>query len=313
MTTKAEGAASVVSGRPAPVESIDGECVDAKPCEVSPRNKVNDLTAREWMSESVSVWTQRGLGAGHVDAQIERQHPAPFSFTDVGRLVRLFSKRGMTVLDPFAGVGSTMKACALEGRKGIGFELNPEFATLAGARMGKEVRADLLGAAEQKICQGDARVLIRNLDSESVDFVVTSPPYWGILNKKPDHKVRQGRLAQGLVTKYGDDGRDFANINDYEDFVFMLADFFGDCGRVLKQGRYCAIVVGDFRHGGRYYMLHADLARAMERRGYVLKAMNVLYQRHKRVFPYGYPAAYVSNVHHQNVIIMRREGAIDAV
>jgi DNA modification methylase len=73
-------------------------------------NKLNDLSAREWMSESVSVWTQRGLGAGHADAQIEREHPAPFSFTDVARLVRLFTKRGMTVLDPFAGVGSTLKA-----------------------------------------------------------------------------------------------------------------------------------------------------------------------------------------------------------
>ncbi len=47
----------------------------------------------------------------------------------------------------------------------------------------------------------------------------------------------------------------------------------------------------------------------MEVRGFVLKAMNVLYQRHKRVFPYGYPAAYVSNVHHQNIVILRKEAA----
>src|SRR5690349_17498814 len=83
---------------------------------VHPRNQLNDLTAREWIPETVSVWTQRGLGAGHPDAQIERQHPAPFSFTDVGRLIRFFTKRGGTVLDPFVGVGSTLKACAIEGR-----------------------------------------------------------------------------------------------------------------------------------------------------------------------------------------------------
>ena len=62
------------------------------------------------MSESVSVWTQKGLGAKRTDAQIEREHPAPFSFTDVARLIRLFTKRGMTVLDPFVGVGSTLEA-----------------------------------------------------------------------------------------------------------------------------------------------------------------------------------------------------------
>ena len=52
---------------------------------VNPKNQLNDLTAREWIVETVSVWNQKGLGAGHPDAQIERLHPAPFSFTDVSR------------------------------------------------------------------------------------------------------------------------------------------------------------------------------------------------------------------------------------
>ncbi len=66
---------------------------------VSPRNKLNALTAKEWISESVSVWVQRGLGARHAEARIERLHPAPFSYTDVSRLVRPFSKPGDTVLE----------------------------------------------------------------------------------------------------------------------------------------------------------------------------------------------------------------------
>lgn len=275
---------------------------------VSSRNKLNDLTAREWMSESVSVWTQRGLGASHAEAQIERQHPAPFSFSDVARLIRLFTKPGMTVLDPFVGVGSTLKACALEGRCGIGFELNPTFAALAEQRLLSEVPANLLEVSRQRVMPGDARHLVKSLDAESIDFLVTSPPYWGILNKKPDHKVRQERIDHGLATHYGNDDRDFATLGEYSEFVESLADFFGECRRALKHGSYCAIIVGDFRHGGRYHMLHADLANALEQRGYVLKAVNVLYQRHKRVFPYGYPAAYVSNVHHQNIVIMRNEG-----
>lgn len=282
----------------------------AEPAEVagvSPRNRLNDLSAREWLSESVSVWVQKGLGAKHAEAQIERQHPAPFSFTDVARLIRLFTKRGMTVLDPFVGVGSTLKACALEDRNGIGLELSEEFAELAARRLAEEVPAEKRAGTRQVIRHGDARVLVGELAAGSADFLVTSPPYWGILNKKPDHKVQQERLEAGLATRYGDDPRDFANVAGYGDFVAGLAEFFGACGRVLKGGRYCAVIVGDFRHGGRYYPLHADLARQMEGHGYVLKAMNVLYQRHKRVFPYGYPAAYVPNVHHQNIIIMRNE------
>jgi DNA modification methylase len=270
-------------------------------------NKLNDLSAREWLSESVSVWTQKGLGASHADTRIEREHPAPFSFTDVARLIRLFTKQGMTVLDPFAGVGSTLKACALELRNGVGLELSERFAALAAQRLTTEVPAARLAETRQVIQLGDARTLIGQLPPDSADFIVTSPPYWGILNKKPDHKVRQERIGNGLQTGYGNDPRDFANIATYSGFVTGLADFFGQCTRVLKDRKYCVVLVGDFRHGGRYYPLHADLARQMEGQGYVLKAMNVLYQRHKRVFPYGYPAAYVPNVHHQNILVMRNE------
>ena len=280
---------------------------DAADQDVSPRNTLNDLPAREWLSESVSVWTQRGLGAGHADARIEREHPAPFSFTDVARLIRMFTKRGMTVLDPFAGVGSALKACALEQRHGIGMELNARFVHLAQQRLRAEIPAEIADQTRQIIELGDSRALIAGLPGDSIDFIVTSPPYWGILNKKPDHKVRQERLGNGLETRYGDDSRDFANIPGYDEFVGSLAGFFGQCARVLKAGKYCVVIVGDFRHGGRYYPLHADLARAMEGHGYVLKAMNVLYQRHKRVFPYGYPASYVPNVHHQNIVVMRNE------
>lgn len=272
---------------------------------VSPKNTLNGLTSKEWLSESVSVWSQRGLGAKHADAAIERQHPAPFSYTDISRLVRMLTKPGMRVLDPFAGVGSTLKACAIEGREGVGFELYPYFAQLARERLRIEVPEGHRGIS-QVVWEGDARILASKLEPGSVDFIVTSPPYWGILNKKADHKVRQVRLADGLLTNYGDDSRDLGNILDYDEFIEDLTATLGACGEALANKRYMALIVGDFRHGSRYYMFHADIARAMEERGFVLQAMNVLYQRHKRVFPYGYPYAYVPNVHHQNIVILRK-------
>lgn len=273
------------------------------PKTVDPRNALNELTSTEWLPETVSVWTQRGLGASHPDARIEREHPAPFSFTDVARLVRFFTKRGQTVLDPFVGVGSTLKACATEGRKGIGFELNPRYAELARERLRTEVR-DLWAEDSQDVRLGDARELVKDLPDDSLDLVVTSPPYWIILHKE-DHKVRQERIENDLDTRYGDDPRDLGNVKEYGDFITELAGILGACARPLKAGKHMAVVVSDFRDKSKYVMFHADLALALAPYGLEMRGLKVLYQRHKRIFPYGYPYAYVPNIHHQFILILQ--------
>ncbi|MGP6191603.1 MAG: DNA methyltransferase [Vulcanimicrobiaceae bacterium] len=282
---------------------LDGSPIESP--SVDSRNRLNDLTAKEWIAETVSVWTQRGLGAGHPDAQIERQHPAPFSFTDVARLIRFFTKRGQLVLDPFVGIGSTLKACALEGRRGLGIELNPTFARLARERLNTEVRDLFATVADQTVLEGDVRDCLATVADESVDFIVTSPPYWSIL-KKEDHKVRQERLANGLSKDYGTDQRDLGNIASYVDFLATLSGVFGECSRKLRSAQYMALVVSDFRDKSRYIMFHADLARSLETYGMEMRGLTVLYQRHKRIFPYGYPYSYVPNIHNQYVLILQK-------
>ncbi len=276
------------------------------PATVDPKNSLNDLTAREWIPETVSVWTQKGLGAGHPDAQIERLHPAPFSFTDVGRLIRFFTKRGAVVLDPFVGIGSTLKACAIDGRRGIGIELNHSFAVLARKRIETEVRDMFASTDEQTVLEGDVRDILPTIGTESVDFVVTSPPYWAILKKNDDHKVRQERIANGLSTDYGDDERDLGNIRSYPEFLDILTSIFADAARTLRLGKYMAIVVSDFRDKSSYIMFHADLAQRLMAHGLEMRGLKVLYQRHKKVYPYGYPYSYVPNIHNQYILILQK-------
>lgn len=57
-------------------------------------------------------------------------HIAPFPIEIPRRLIKLFTFIGETVLDPFLGAGTTLGACILENRNGIGFELNPKFEPL---------------------------------------------------------------------------------------------------------------------------------------------------------------------------------------
>lgn len=271
---------------------------------IDPRNQLNDLSSTEWIKETVSVWNQRGLGAKHQDAQIERKHPAPFSFTDVGRLIRFFTKAGETVLDPFVGIGSSLKACAIDGRNGIGFELNPEYVALTEERLEKESLGLFNQSCRQSALAGDSRKLVNQLEENSIDFVVTSPPYWNILHKE-DHKANQERKANGLDTKYSESNLDIGNIRDYKEFLEQVASILGSCGKALKPKKYMAVIVSDFRDKAKYVMFHADLAEALYEYSFEIRGITILAQRHKRVFPYGYPFSFVPNIHHQYILIMQ--------
>lgn len=270
-------------------------------------NQLNDLTGKEWIQYTKSVWFQRGLGAGHPDAQIERLHPAPFSFQDVSKLIKFFTKRSGVVLDPFCGVASTLKACVFTQRLGIGIELVPEWIEAGKERLRKEIPEELTDwASKQTLVLGDAREIIPTFASEIFDFVVTSPPYWGILNKLPDHKVLSERIGNGLATRYSTDKRDLANIENYDEFLNEVCGVFRQCQRVMKPGAYMCVIVGDFRHGGKYIAYHADLISKLSGPDLVLHGIVILVQNSKKLYPYGYPYAFVPNVHHQNILIFRK-------
>lgn len=263
-----------------------------------PRNKLNDLSNTQWMVETKSVWFSQPPQRDPLKAQ----HPATFAESDIVRLVRFFTKPGERVLDPFVGSGSTLVACAQSGREGTGIELVSHWAEIARARV---LRED--GGLSQTVLQGDAREVLPRLEDASFDFVVTSPPYWMILRKDTDHKAKAERKAKGLLTRYSDEDSDLGNVPSYEDFLSELARVFRQCARVLAPRRYMCVVVSDFRHKSRFVAYHADLARVVEQAGFSLEGINILVQDNKNLYPYGIPYAFVSNIHHQYILIFRRE------
>jgi site-specific DNA-methyltransferase (adenine-specific) len=60
-------------------------------------------------------------------------------------LVRLVTPPGGTVLDPFAGSGTTGEACVIEGARAILIEREAAYLPLIRARLGKPIQPDLFG------------------------------------------------------------------------------------------------------------------------------------------------------------------------
>jgi len=66
---------------------------------------------------------------------LTNRHPTVKSLAVISWLIRLVSKKGDTVLDPFMGSGTTGVACKLLKRNFIGIELSEEYVKIAEARI----------------------------------------------------------------------------------------------------------------------------------------------------------------------------------
>ncbi len=62
-------------------------------------------------------------------------HPAPFPLEIPMRLVQMSSFQGETVLDPFAGTGTTALAALKTGRNSVGYDIEPDYIDLARERL----------------------------------------------------------------------------------------------------------------------------------------------------------------------------------
>jgi modification methylase len=86
--------------------------------------------------EEVDAW-MRPIWSGIPSITLRDGHPAPFPVAIAERLIRLFSFVGDTVLDPFAGSGSTALAAIASGRSSISVEVEEQYLNSAIHRLPK--------------------------------------------------------------------------------------------------------------------------------------------------------------------------------
>ena len=83
------------------------------------QKELSKMTAEEWNTFFAGHWNFPGVRQnGHI-AMFPEELPR--------RLIKMFSFVGETILDPFAGSGTTTLAAKNTDRNSIGYEINPEF------------------------------------------------------------------------------------------------------------------------------------------------------------------------------------------
>ena len=301
-----------------PQLTIEGEGFEEKhpavKSAVRSAKRANSLDGREWERFSISIWSD----VKKTPEEKRLGHPAMFPLALATRLIRCFTPDGESVvLDPFAGVGATPIAAEMLGKTGVGIELNEEFAAKARSRetplggladpalvaspddSGWAAAAPRLG--KRVIHADDANMLLLHIAPSTVDFVLTSPPYWDIL--------LQDRSADGkAIRHYGEEEKDLGKIADYGAFIKALGKIFRQVFVAMKPGAYCVVVVMDIRKKSRFYPFHSDVAAMMEELGFVYDDVIIWDRRHEynNMRPLGYPSKFRINKAHEFLLIFQK-------
>jgi len=271
-----------------------------------PRNTLNDLTGREWTYALRSVISTRYPTNGDESYAhaLRRAHPSPKPPQLMAEIIRFFTRAGGRVLDPFAGVGGTLLACALENRQGVGVELSPEYAAIY-ARV-----CEQLGLAAQTLVVGDARRLgeYDAVAEAPFDLILTDPPYAQMMARpKTGERKKQGR---GDATPFTGHPADLGNLS-YDVFLGELRAILGSALAHLKPRGYLVLFAKDLQPTRQHHnMLHADIVtELLKLPGLSYRGYRIWHDMSQNLYPFGYPFAFVANQVHQFILVFRKETA----
>ena len=159
---------------------------------------------------------------------------------------------------------------------------------------------------KQLVLQGncaDLALYCEKYNLPLIDFVITSPPYGPMLNKKG--LAAKHREEDNLDTKYSDDPNDLGNATNYPEFLQRLSNIFVDLKPHIKDNAYLVVILQNYMEKGNYTTLAWDFAKEMTKY-YQLRGERIWCQDNKTLFPYGYKYSFVPNVHHHYCLIFKK-------
>jgi DNA modification methylase len=216
-------------------------------------------------------------------------HPARFIPELPEKYIKLFSHPGETVLDPFCGSGTTNVVAQELGCNSVGIDINPYSVDLTGQRLSRHV-----GRWEETrhmVVAGDCRAIMKEMPKDAVDLIVTSPPYFDVVDYQDDNEAQLGNLHQ------------------YGEFLAGMGQAFQGMRRVLKPGGYAAVNTQDLFKKDAKCPIHSDYIRLGREAGLQIMNINIYilnYSTGGRLV-YGYPLSYYPKNDHEYILIFRRE------
>jgi DNA modification methylase len=221
----------------------------------------------------------------------EEKHPARFIPDLPERYIRLFSHAGETVLDPFSGSGTTSIVAKTLGRNSVGLDVNPRSVEMARRRLANGEAHGPAGTRHE-VLLGDSRKLVSQIPRGAVDIIVTSPPYYDVVDYDHDSPDQLG------------------NYHDYATFLEGMTRVFDACSRALKPGGFMIVNTQDIYKKTLSGAIHVDYIERCREIGFDLRNINIYilnYSTGGRLV-WGYPKSYYPKNDHEFNLIFKKPG-----
>ena len=268
----------------------------------------NGLTAKEWTLLSKNVWND----VSSIRSKKHIDHGATFPEKLINRLIKMYTKQGDLVLDPFVGTGTTLEACRNTKRRGVGIELSKRFIPYI-----QEIISQKTLDKEENMLffHDDCRNLLKHLNPETVQLMVTSPPYANFIYKSIKDRERTHKKSlikinnRSFIKPYGDKKEDFGNL-EYNEFLNETKDLMKKLFKITKKGGYNVWIVKDYRDTKNnipYIEFHSDLARIGEEAGFKYHDLIIWDQNNQRkLVLLGYPSIFYTNQNCSFLVVLRK-------
>lgn len=264
----------------------------------------NGLSPHDWVLLSKNVWDD-------VSSPREKkhmEHGATFPTKLAERLIKIYSGEGDLILDPFVGVGTTLEACAATNRSGIGIELNSKFYPYAAETASSKPE-------RLKAVNDDCRNLLNHVQPETVQLMVTSPPYADFIQKSVKDRATTHKDSiiavdnNSVVKQYSEASEDFGNLS-YEEFLAETKKLMEKVYTATIPGGYSAWIVKDARDTKNkvpYVPFHSDFGNIGQEAGFKYHDLIIWNQNaQRRLVLLGFPSVFYTNQNCSFIVILRK-------
>ncbi len=249
-------------------------------------SKIKNLNPKNFEQECTTVWSfaRRGKWATH-----NSKYRGNWAPEVVRNLILRYSKEGDFLLDPMVGGGTTAVECKLLNRNLLAFDINPNAISLTSKALefkceyNPEIKAELHDSRNLSI-----------LKDESIDFILNHPPYVDII-KYSNKQIEE----------------DLSNIHNIDKFCDEIEKVAREFYRVLKKGKFCAVLIGDTRRNKMYQPLAFKVMQRFLKVGFELKEDIIKHQHNCKATGFWVNKSKEYNfllIMHEHLFIFQKSG-----